>query len=63
MTNKLYEILKTNIFSIIIDETTDFSVKKIGAVVAQFYDFTTNRLNVELLDLIDCPNGTAASFS
>lgn len=56
-------MLKTNVFSIIIDETTDVSVQKKLAVVVQLYDFKTSRLDVELLDLVDCADGSAVNLS
>lgn len=55
--------MKTNFFSIIIDETINVSVQKTLEVVCKFYDFKANRLNVELLDLIDSADGTAANLS
>lgn len=63
MTKDLNQKLKATVFGIIIDETNDVSTEKKLAVVVQYYNFEDKKLVVEVLDLIECPNGTAESIS
>ena len=54
----LVESLKKNPFSIIIDETTDFSTAKQLAFCVSFSNENLET-EVDLIDLVECPNGTA----
>ncbi|XP_076066039.1 uncharacterized protein LOC143039686 [Oratosquilla oratoria] len=55
--------LRTNKFSIIIDETTDLSTTKSCTVIVRFYDSDTNLLETKFLDLIDVYEGENAGGS
>lgn len=49
-------------FSIIIDETTDISTKKLLAVVVRFFSDRENRLKCQFLKLIETPHSDATSL-
>lgn len=52
--------LKSNLFSIYIDETTDVSVQKQLAIIVSYCHNLETK--VDVVDLVDCPDGTAASL-
>jgi hypothetical protein len=58
---KLLETLKTNLFSVLIDETADQSVAKQLPVCVSFCDETI-KIQVDLLALIECSNGSASGI-
>ena len=58
---KLLENLKTNLFSVVIDETTDSSVAKQLAVCVSFCDEAMN-VQVDLLALVECSDGSASGL-
>lgn len=57
--SELNEKLKQNYFSIIIDETTDVSVKKQIAFVVLFYDEASCRVSHSFFDLKECQASNA----
>lgn len=59
MKEELVDKLKDTFFSIIIDESTDVSVHNLIAVMVQYWDLTTNKLVMELLDLVEVEEPTA----
>ena len=52
-------LLKSNIFSIIIDEATDRSTQKQLAIVAVFFDLNKFALQYFLVDLVEKEDGSA----
>lgn len=44
------------------DETTDISVHKQLAIMVEFYDIGKSKTIVELLDLVQCEDGKAATL-
>lgn len=44
------------------DETTDISVQKHLAIMVEFYDVGKSKTIVELLDLVQCEDGKAATI-
>jgi hypothetical protein len=51
--------LKSNKFSLIIDETTDLSTTSQLAILGVFFNEQEFRLEIILIDLVPLPNGTA----
>ncbi|KAK2724524.1 hypothetical protein QYM36_001127 [Artemia franciscana] len=58
---KLLESLKTNLFSVVIDEITDSSVAKQLAVCVSFCDEAMT-VQVDLLALVECRDGSASGL-
>lgn len=63
MDTQLIAILKSRYFSLIIDETTDRSVQTKLVLMVQFYDFSKEKLMVEMLHMIECQDGSANGLS
>lgn len=57
---QLVEKLRTNFYSIYIDETTDVSVSKQLAIVVTYCE--NLQTQVDVLDVVDCPDGSAISL-
>ncbi|XP_064095595.1 uncharacterized protein LOC135207687 [Macrobrachium nipponense] len=59
MTNDLFEKLKSNLFSIIIDESTDVTASKFLTIIVKYFDFKNCTIKTRMLDLIDIYEGNA----
>ncbi|CAG5054157.1 unnamed protein product [Parnassius apollo] len=56
---EVIDIMKNSYFNIIIDETTDLSVKKQLAIIITFFNSLTKKVEYRFFDLIDMIDGTA----
>ncbi|XP_064082991.1 uncharacterized protein LOC135199007 [Macrobrachium nipponense] len=63
VTNSLIKKLRTNKFSVIMDESTDVSTTKSCAVIVRFYDSHEQKITTAMLDLINVYDSNNAQGS